>query len=523
MNATSPRSELLLKSVALCVTVLMGVLALPVRAVGQNWAPTGTSYSWNSAANWNPATIPNSTSASVVFGSNATGNQQITIDSPITVNQLTFGDTGNLQFSYDIVINTNMGLNFAGTAPSITMTSTTTANQQIGPGDVAVSGNLTISQNSTPANLVFYFVSFLTTPATTLTISGPGNTTFQGCTIDFGGGVTVAGPGSLTLNGGDLGLGPLNLSGGSLNVVASAIIGSLSGATGTTINLSAGTVLSMSQTSAYSGTIVGQGGLEFDGQGVVGLSTQNVTFTLNNSNTYSGGTTLNAGTLVVELAATTASASSLGQGPLTINSGTLTFNGTPTMPMTIVGALTTGGAANVNVPSGTPSSFVLAAGSLAQTNNGTITFAGNSAAPAIQFATNPATIMVNSSTTAATMLPPWAVVQFAANATDGHFATATLTGGAYRLGIVPYSSNALANSAAGDVVAIQPPTSTTTTLSANATAYALKVGGGGVPQTLDLGTNTLALGDATNSGLILGRIFKTRVAFILRLTSTAVN
>jgi fibronectin-binding autotransporter adhesin len=389
-------------------------------------------------------------------------------------------------------------LNFAGTAPSITMTSTTTADQAISYYDVALSGNLTVSQNSTAANLIFEFVNFITTPASTITISGAGNTTFRLVEIDGGGGVTLAG-GSLTLDGGNLGLGPLNLSSGSVNVVESLYVGSLSGAAATTINLSSGVTLGISQSSVstYSGTIGGQGGL------VLALGMQHGTLTLNNANTYTGGTTINTGTLVVELAATTASGSSLGEGPLTINSGTLTFEGSPSMPMTILGALTTGGGAIVNVPNSVPSNFVLAAGSLVQTNAGTIAFAGNSAAPAIQFTTNPATITVNSSTTAATMLPPWALVQFAANASEGDFATATLTGGAYRLGIVPYSSNTLANSVAGDVVAVQPPISTLTTLSANATAYALKVGGGGVPQTLDLGTNTLDLGDAINSGIIV--------------------
>ncbi len=498
MNVPSPRSELLfLKTLAVSVSILTAALALPVKAVAQNWAQTATgTYSWNSAANWNPATIPNSSSASAVFGSKATGNQTVTIDSATTINQLTFGDTGNLQFSYDIVNNgNNLGLNFAGTAPSITMTSTTSADQKIFGYSAVVSGNLTISQNSTAANLIFNTVSFYTTPASTITISGPGNTILQTCVIS-GGGVTVAGSGSLTLNGGAI-LGPLNLSSGSINVVTSADVGSLSGASGTAINLSAGAELIIQQSivSTYSGTISGQASLA--------LGTQNGTLTLNNANTYTGGTTINTGTLVAELAATTASGSSLGQGPLTVNSGTLTFDGSPSMPMTFFGALTTGGGANINVPSSIPGNFVLAAGSLAQTNAGTIVFAGNSAAPAIQFTTNPATIAVNSSTTAATMLPPWAVVQFIANATEGDFATATLTAGAFRLGIVPYSTNTIANSLAGDVVAIQPPTSRTTTLSANATAYALKIGSRGVSQTLDLGTNTLTLGDATNSGLIL--------------------
>jgi fibronectin-binding autotransporter adhesin len=494
MNAPSARSELLLKTLALCVSILTGMLALPVHAIAQSWAQTVTgTYSWNSAANWNPATVPNSTSANAVFGSSVTGNQTVTVDNATTINQLTFGDGGNLQFSYDIAIGNN-GLNFAGPAPSLTMTATTTADQTIDAG-ITLSGNLTISQNSTSANLIINS-RFNTTSSATFTVSGPGNTTMNGIVVG-GAGLTITGAARVTLSGADLGTGPLNISSGALNVITDSSAGSLSGAAGTAINLSAGATLTVNQSSVstYSGVISGQGGLA--------LGMQNGTLTLSNANTYSGGTTINTGTLVVELAATTASGSSLGQGPLTVNSGTLTFDGSPSVPMTILGALTTGGGANVNVPSSIPSNFVLMAGSLAQTNAGTIAFAGNSAAPAIQFTTNPSTIAVNSSTAVATMLPPWAVVQFAANATDGDFATAALTGGIYQLGIVPYSSHALSNSVAGDVVAILPSSPTTTTLLGNATAYAMKVGGRGVPQTLDLGTNTLALGDATNSGLIL--------------------
>jgi hypothetical protein len=70
MNAPSARSELLLKTLALCVSILTGMLALPDNSGAQTWTPAAAgTYSWNSAANWNPATIPNNTSASAVFGS----------------------------------------------------------------------------------------------------------------------------------------------------------------------------------------------------------------------------------------------------------------------------------------------------------------------------------------------------------------------------------------------------------------------------------------------------------------------
>ncbi len=421
--------------------------------------------------------------------------------SPTTINQLTIGDSSNLAFSYNIgaqiaTANYFGGFVFGGTAPSLTMTATTAADQTIA---ATVNGNLTISQNSTSANLIIG--EFRTSTGSTITIGGPGNTTIANA-IAGGGGVTITGSASVTLGAESYIDGPLVISSGTLNVVGPSglgpsSVGSLSGSAGTSINLAAGAVLNVNQSaiSAYSGLISGQGALS--------LGMSNGALTLNNTNTYTGGATINTGTLVVALAATTASGSSIGQGPLTINSGTLTFTGVPTMPLALSGALTTGGGAMINVPSGTPGNFLLTAGSLAQANNGTIVFVGNAAAPAIQFTANPATSAVNSSTIPVNMLPPWAVVQFAATTTDGDFATAALTGNGYQLGIVPYSSRTLANSGPGDAVAIQPPASTTTTLSANATAYALKVGGGGLVQTLDLGGNALAIGDSNYSGLIL--------------------
>src|SRR5580704_9581743 len=89
------RHGLLTKSWVLAIGILSGSLALPGTVAAQTWTPTAAgSYSWSLSTNWNPATVPNSTTAAAVLGSATTGNQTITLDGAITVNQLTFGDSG---------------------------------------------------------------------------------------------------------------------------------------------------------------------------------------------------------------------------------------------------------------------------------------------------------------------------------------------------------------------------------------------------------------------------------------------
>jgi len=140
------KPQLFTRILAACI--LTAPQALSNFASAQSWTPTAAgTYSWNSAANWNPPTVPNRASASVTLGSGIVGNQTITVNSPTTINQLTIGDSGNLGFSYDIGAgvagNNNFGgFVFGGTAPSLTMTATTTADQTI---TAMVNGNLTIS------------------------------------------------------------------------------------------------------------------------------------------------------------------------------------------------------------------------------------------------------------------------------------------------------------------------------------------------------------------------------------------
>ena len=153
---------------------------------------------------------------------------------------------------------------------------------------------------------------------TTLTKSGGGVLVLNG--VDTYSGGTNIGGGTLQLgNSSALGTGGLALSTGVLDLAGySPTVGALSGTAGSTItNSSTGTVTLTTNiaagTSTFSGVIANGGGtvsLTKSGGGVLVLS---------GSNTYSGGTTVNDGTLVVA----NTSGSATGTGNVTMNGGTL--------------------------------------------------------------------------------------------------------------------------------------------------------------------------------------------------------
>ncbi|MGD0769916.1 MAG: autotransporter-associated beta strand repeat-containing protein, partial [Tepidisphaeraceae bacterium] len=173
-------------------------------------------------------------------------------------------------------------------------------------------------------------------PFVMLDVNGPGTWSLSGAN-SYSGGTTVNG-GTLTVaTGGTLGAttGPLAVNnpntGAGTNVVlnlstsAATTTGSLSGTIAVpssgvntaTIN-NGGQLFTVNQTTAgaYAGTIAGTGGFTLGS-----LSTS--TLTLSGTDTYSGGTTVNAGTLLIDPTSTPASTSALPKGSVSITSGLL--------------------------------------------------------------------------------------------------------------------------------------------------------------------------------------------------------
>ncbi len=197
---------------------------------------------------------------------------------PIAVGPNTLDVTGGANLPNTVSIDGGTIANSAGTGT-------------VSAGGVLLQGNAVLS--STAGGLTISATIDDGTNTFELTKTGAGTVTLSGANT-FGGGVTIS-AGSLALSGGAAIADtlPVNLdtAGANLTLVTSETIGSLSGVAGTTVNLGANTLATgQAGSTSYAGVIGGTGGLVKQGAG---------TFTLTDANTYSGGTTIAAGTLAI--------------------------------------------------------------------------------------------------------------------------------------------------------------------------------------------------------------------------------
>ncbi|MCX5810336.1 MAG: filamentous hemagglutinin N-terminal domain-containing protein, partial [Proteobacteria bacterium] len=167
-------------------------------------------------------------------------------------------------------------------------------------------------------------------------------------------GLTTVSAGTLTLSGGaaiaNTGALDLSTSGAALTLSTNETIGSLTGVTGTNVNLGANTLTTggNNSTTEYAGVIGGTGGLTKTGTG---------TWTLSGTNTYTGATTATLGTLAA------GSNAAFGGGTLVLNGGTVAASGvsrTLDNAVSLAASSTVGGASDLTF-----------------TNKLTNTFAGN--------------------------------------------------------------------------------------------------------------------------------------------------
>jgi fibronectin-binding autotransporter adhesin len=167
------------------------------------------------------------------------------------------------------------------------------------------------------------------TGAGSLTKNGPGNWALTAPNTYLGG--TNFNQGVLAVNSDhNLGTGPLNFDGGTLQALATG--GGINSNKAITLNDGGGTFLADAGTfSTFSGAITGAGALTKDGPG---------TSLLTGANTYSGGTVLNAGTLTV------LGPHALGFGDVVVNGGTLN---TDPEPINVRGNYTQSGAGTLQL------------------------------------------------------------------------------------------------------------------------------------------------------------------------------
>jgi fibronectin-binding autotransporter adhesin len=253
---------------------------------------------------------------------------------------------------------------------------TGTNNLTFSTGAVTLGSNLTITANANDLTIGGIIGNGA---GNAITKAGAGTLTLSG-TNTYTGGTTLS-AGTLNINNNSaLGTGTLTIAGGTIDNTDTPNAHTLTNAqawngnfafTGTNnLTFSTGAVtLGSNLTITANANDLTIGGIIGNGAGNAITKAGNGTLTLSGANTYTGGTTLNAGTLNIN------NASALGTGTFTINGGTIgntsggaisvnnaqtwggsfTFNGTNTNPLTFTNnvALTTTPTVTVSDPNGT--------------------------------------------------------------------------------------------------------------------------------------------------------------------------
>jgi autotransporter-associated beta strand protein len=324
-------------------------------SAGNNWSTLAPTTNWATDAGGATLTtdLPNATS-DVTFSASGATNLSTQLGADFTINTLTFAAAASdvtISGGNTLTLNNNLTMNVG--APNATIS---TAGLTLG-GPQTWTINTTIASPN-QKNLT---VSAPLTGTSGLTISAPspatGRVILSGNNSNFTGGITVVGNGtnvalqlgSATALGPVAGPNPLVVSSGALDMFGqSATISSLSStlatagtgiikntvaSTTSTLNVVQGSTV----TTIFSGAIqdTGTGGtaakvaLVVDGGGTLSLTSP----VAGNLTTFSGGTTINNGTLRLgangnQPVATNATNGPLGIGPVTINS---TVNGAGTL------------------------------------------------------------------------------------------------------------------------------------------------------------------------------------------------
>ncbi len=210
-----------LRSFSFPAMVLAAIaLGAPIPAQAQTsnlWVGglTGAVGSWTNTANWNPADVPDSTTEIADFTSDWTGNANMTLDGPTTVNGIVFRDTNGTQFLTINVGSPAGALSFGGTSPFVSVLSggesqPLTINPEVDytTFDKLGSGWLRLNNlHSTdlPTSLTVSEGGLWFAEANSnLVVTGAGFTKTGGGQLRFDGNMTLVGSGDITVDQGRL-------------------------------------------------------------------------------------------------------------------------------------------------------------------------------------------------------------------------------------------------------------------------------------------------------------------------------
>jgi autotransporter-associated beta strand protein len=320
-------------------------LSASAQAADGTWISTGGAANWSLGTNWQSGTVADGIGATANFNNNITTNSTITIDAAQTtrtVGILNIGDLTLADKAFTIQSGTLVFDNTSASASAqLNVLSGAGAQTTTISSAVTLTSSLSVANNST-GNLALSGViggsGGLTLAGGTGSISLLGATNSYGSTTLNSGTLLVAvgslgSSGTITFNGGTI---ASNSTGGQARTFTNAVVfggdlttgtstytGAITLSGGTTLNTGNHTINTANADATLSGVISGGGSLTKDGSKSLTLS--------NATNSYGGGTTLNAGTLLVNTGA-------LGGGTLTINAGTIASNST-TLGRTITNAV----------------------------------------------------------------------------------------------------------------------------------------------------------------------------------------
>ena len=347
-------------------------------ATTREWNNSASTGLWTTGANWIGGIAANAVGESAKFGNAAAGGN-VNLNGNKTVSGLIFDNStsytltgtsstltlnngvaaaaitinnGNHNIAVPVSLSSASSVSFVNAGTGLTISGAVSGAKPItvtGSGALTLTGNNSYSSTTLLSGATLNIGAFSGTDTSgslgtgDVTMSGSSTLNFnRSNAYTFGGAITGSGVGAGTVN--QLGTGTTTISGAisnvtSVNVSAGSLIAS------STLNQTGGISVTGAGSLTASGAISGAGGLTVGTTGTVAL---------NANNTYTGGTSITSGTVVLN------SANALPlNSVLTMNGGTLDLNGKNVTVSSVTGT-TTGGVITNNGAAASTSTFTLA-------------------------------------------------------------------------------------------------------------------------------------------------------------------